>query len=256
MKGVHMNFYGFGDEYIVKYGEIINKQKHSHYSIQVIIPTKKLVYNEISTDSIILINSNFEHYISNTENELSILINPESEYGRKIKNKYFSEVNSSIVTNKSIHDKAKYFKRQIENAKNSEYAILEILAELTSNVIIQNDLDYRVKEILKQIRKSDITNLSYENILKNITLSNSRLRHLFSDEMDISLMKYVTWYRLTVALKELILTNKTITEVAHDCGLSDSAHLTRLFRSNFGVTPKITKSKNYIVKLYNDLKKH
>ncbi|MBZ2190010.1 AraC family transcriptional regulator [Alcanivorax sp. JB21] len=67
-------------------------------------------------------------------------------------------------------------------------------------------------------------------------VSESWLSHQFSRTFGLPLRRYVLWRRLRRAT-ELALAGLSLTEAAHAAGFSDSAHLTRTFRENFGVTP-------------------
>jgi AraC family transcriptional regulator len=67
-------------------------------------------------------------------------------------------------------------------------------------------------------------------------LSGSHLAHLFSAQVGIPLRRYVLWRRLRTAV-ELALRGDSLTAAAHAAGFADSAHLSRTFRDNFGVTP-------------------
>ncbi|CAM3053759.1 helix-turn-helix transcriptional regulator [Prescottella defluvii] len=67
-------------------------------------------------------------------------------------------------------------------------------------------------------------------------LSPSRLTHLFTREVGIPFRRYALWVRLrTVA--ERVAEGDNLTRAAVAAGFSDSAHLSRVFKSNFGLSP-------------------
>jgi AraC family transcriptional regulator len=66
--------------------------------------------------------------------------------------------------------------------------------------------------------------------------SPSRLAHRFREATGVPLRRYVLWRRLRVA-GEAAMRGSTLTAAAHAAGFADSAHLSRTFRSMFGVTP-------------------
>ena len=68
------------------------------------------------------------------------------------------------------------------------------------------------------------------------TLKWSRLAHLFTDEVGISIRQYLLWIKMRYAA-ELFVRNKTLSEVAHEIGFSDSSHLSRTFTRYFALTP-------------------
>lgn len=69
-----------------------------------------------------------------------------------------------------------------------------------------------------------------------VNLSPSRFRHLFRQEMGMSVQSYLRWQRLMAALLASAH-GASLTEAAHMAGFADSAHLTRVFRATFGLPP-------------------
>ncbi|MGW6859542.1 helix-turn-helix domain-containing protein [Streptomyces xanthophaeus] len=67
-------------------------------------------------------------------------------------------------------------------------------------------------------------------------LSESRLAHLFRDELGLPFRPYVLWLRLMRAA-ELASQGLSLTEAAHGAGFCDSAHFSRVCRRMFGIAP-------------------
>lgn len=67
-------------------------------------------------------------------------------------------------------------------------------------------------------------------------VSPSRLTHTFTRQVGIPFRRYVLWLRLRRAA-EHVQAGGTLTGAAAAAGFSDSAHLTRVFRANFGLPP-------------------
>ncbi|MFM0503412.1 helix-turn-helix transcriptional regulator [Paraburkholderia caffeinilytica] len=66
--------------------------------------------------------------------------------------------------------------------------------------------------------------------------SPSRLAHRFRDATGVPVRRYVLWCRLRAAA-EAAMRGSSLTDAAHAAGFSDSAHLSRTFRSSFGIAP-------------------
>lgn len=73
-------------------------------------------------------------------------------------------------------------------------------------------------------------------------LSRSRLAHLFTEQVGISIRSYLLWVKMRKAA-ELFVQDLPRMEVAHAIGFSDSAHLSRSFRSHFALTPSFLSNK-------------
>lgn len=72
-------------------------------------------------------------------------------------------------------------------------------------------------------------------VAADLNLSEGRFLHLFKAEMKIAWRPYLLWRRLLCAV-QVIKQGFSATEAAHVAGFSDSAHLSRTFRKNFGLT--------------------
>lgn len=71
---------------------------------------------------------------------------------------------------------------------------------------------------------------------RQVALSPSRLTQVFTREVGIPFRRYALWFRLVVAI-ETVSRGDDLTRAAAAAGFSDSAHLSRTFRANFGLPP-------------------
>lgn len=67
-------------------------------------------------------------------------------------------------------------------------------------------------------------------------LSPSRLTHRFSAEVGLPFRRFVLWARIRRSASA-VADGANLTQAAIAAGFSDSAHLSRVYRSTFGVTP-------------------
>lgn len=78
--------------------------------------------------------------------------------------------------------------------------------------------------------------VALDEVARAVHLSPSRLSHLFRQELGLPFRAYVRWERLRTALL-LLSSGGSLTQAAHEAGFADSSHLTRVFRSMFGLAP-------------------
>ncbi|UGT69391.1 AraC family transcriptional regulator [Nocardia gipuzkoensis] len=71
---------------------------------------------------------------------------------------------------------------------------------------------------------------------KHANVSPTWLTHTFSRQIGIPFRRYVLWMRIQRAVDELCR-GADLTTAASHAGFSDSAHLSRVFRTNFGLAP-------------------
>lgn len=74
------------------------------------------------------------------------------------------------------------------------------------------------------------------SVSARVGLSESRLRHVFTAEVGISMRAFVRWWRLIQATG-LLASGMSMTAAAHEAGFADAAHFSRTFRQSFGLSP-------------------
>lgn len=80
--------------------------------------------------------------------------------------------------------------------------------------------------------------LTVANVPDAIGLSQSRLAHLFTGEVGVSVPAYVEARRMEKAEDLLRMTRRPIREVAELVGYRDPLYLSRRFRERKGVSPR------------------
>ena len=79
--------------------------------------------------------------------------------------------------------------------------------------------------------------LPLEELARAVTLSPSRLRHLFKVEVGMSPAKYRKMLRLQRARELMDTTSLSIKEIRNTVGLPDKRHFAKDFKQAFGLTP-------------------
>lgn len=111
-------------------------------------------------------------------------------------------------------------------------------------------VDYRLRQLDKTLNNPD-EETALRQFAKDTGISESRIRHIFSDEAGIPIRRYRLWRRLLTAIRT-IGEGKSLTFAALDAGFSDSAHFSRTFRTLLGVTPKSLFSNSRIMVRIHD----
>lgn len=97
-------------------------------------------------------------------------------------------------------------------------------------------LDRRVVCALEYLRTALDHQVTSEELAAAVSLSPSRIAHLFREQSGLPLRRYMLWLRLCAALEQMAVSN-SLTDAAHAVGFADSAHLSRTFRQMHGITP-------------------
>jgi len=109
----------------------------------------------------------------------------------------------------------------------------------------------RVKQFINQ--HAEECDLNSELISKGVGLSIRYINNLFKSE-DTSLMRFLTQQRLALSKRRLsnhLLSHKTITELAMQSGFNNMAHFSRVFKQNYGMSPRQYRSRMLLEHLKN-----
>jgi AraC-like DNA-binding protein len=169
-----------------------------------------------------------------------LLIEPKSDLGQELYTKLMAQPFKSFNT---LHFEAIKQPTQTEDFTNFLTPLFEEL-KLTKQFLFFNKSTVEDKRILKLL--SELNQCLHGDCIKptkwraaevasKLALSESRFLHLFSEELGISWRPYLLWRRIICAV-QAIINNSSATDAAHLAGFSDSAHLSRTFRKNFGMT--------------------
>jgi AraC family transcriptional regulator of arabinose operon len=126
---------------------------------------------------------------------------------------------------------------QRELALNGLEAILLLATrELTSGY--HHPLDERVQRILDLIRQDFTTQHSLETLAQEVSLSPSRLGHLFKQNVGDSITNVLLSVRLGQAARLLEFTTDSIQHIAEQVGFSSAFYFSRQFHQRFGMSPR------------------
>jgi len=106
--------------------------------------------------------------------------------------------------------------------------------------------DPRVRQMLAALRLCDDESdgQSLRRLSSCLGLSYHRTSHLFSSLMGIPVRSYLAWERQRRLYRPLLTTDVSLTQVAHDGGLPDSAYLSRIYQRWYGQRPSYARSKS------------
>ncbi len=105
------------------------------------------------------------------------------------------------------------------------------------------ELTEQVKEYIGQNLGN--LSLSQESIANDFGISVSQLFRIFKEVEGSSIVEYIHRLRIAKSKELLSHTEKTIDEIAVECGYSGSKTLTRLYKKYEGITPGIWRKLNH-----------
>lgn len=105
-------------------------------------------------------------------------------------------------------------------------SMMKIGTGITLAYNVMNYLDHHFTE-----------NVSVDDIAAALFMNKNYIAHVFKDETGYSLMSYVISLRINRAKILLSSTDKSITDVAFECGYSDFNYFSKQFKKLIGITP-------------------
>ncbi len=205
--------------------------RHSHYAIEIVCCTKgsfSITTNlsEYTNIKSVIIPSNLPHSFSCINATCNLLfLDPLSDIGMYFLQQYSLTSQKNIIVNppglSQFHKKGGFDIPLILDSAKTNHA---------------RHLDFRIAKCIQTINALTDHKLTLSQLSKASFLSESRLAHLFKNQLGISVHQCILWKKiLLAALKSR--EGYSLTECAHYVGFSDSSHFNKVFYKMFGINP-------------------
>lgn len=105
-----------------------------------------------------------------------------------------------------------------------------------------------IQKAIKYIIQNYNRKISLIDIANDASISPNYLETTFTKYTNYTIGDYISTIRLQMAQRELITSNKSISQIASLVGLNNSQNLIRLFKRKIGITPlhyRLEKNKDY-----------
>jgi AraC-like DNA-binding protein len=119
------------------------------------------------------------------------------------------------------------------------------LAVLSVDVGGEPEVDDRIAAVLAYLRATPSPPPSIKDLVAIAHLSESRLQHVFREQVGVPIRRYLLWHRYLTAMS-LLADGVSATAAAHAAGFSDSAHFTRTAVRMNGFTPTKMPFRNWL----------
>ncbi len=228
--------------------------EHQHPMIQLIVGVKNPFLWKDKADNwvpkkALLVAPNHRHECNAAGKTVLIIgIDPESKFGQFVHKRY---LHAATIIDFPLVDLEKVDLEAINNCiqENHWKRLHQIFHELfvyNSTIKLISRKDERIQKVLDFIVQNIHTPITTQLLMQVSFLSESRLLHLFKQEMGLPIRNYILWLRLRLVFQELMKGN-SLTQAAYASGFSDQAHLTRTFVKTIGVTPStLVKNSKFI----------
>lgn len=97
--------------------------------------------------------------------------------------------------------------------------------------------DSRVRKAVGLMHQQSIETVTVEEIAQRVGTTKRELTRLFNRHLNSPPAEYWRTLRLNAARWMTVNTDRSVAQIAYECGFTDSSHLVRWFRKAFGTTP-------------------
>jgi len=87
--------------------------------------------------------------------------------------------------------------------------------------------------------------LNISDISKELYINQTYLRKMFKEEMGMTLLEFLTKYRMHMAKQLILNTNHNLSQIAEMVGYNDVSYFSKCFKKYYQVSPKQMTKKNY-----------
>lgn len=120
-----------------------------------------------------------------------------------------------------------------------------IVHALSGRTARLGEVDPRVRAVADHLRAALPADIHVDALAQRVALSPTRLMHLFSDQIGLSMSSFLLWQKMRRALS-YVQEGRSLTDIAHECGFADSSHLTRTFQAFYAVKPSVLLDSSYV----------
>ncbi|MDO1583424.1 helix-turn-helix transcriptional regulator [Rhizobium oryzicola] len=106
--------------------------------------------------------------------------------------------------------------------------------------------DWQIKKIIRHVDQNIRSSLRITDLGALVHLSASHFSRNFKISFGEPPYAYVLSRRIALAKHLIRTTDEPLSQIAHACGMSDQAHLCKLFRRIAGTTPHQWRQKSHV----------
>lgn len=229
---------------------------HSHPNMEILIITKgegKIITNRkqipIKEGNVIIINQNSSHY-EFSESSCSFHALGVDNSNAFLKETFKKKIIYFPINKDDFSKMLNFFSLLSNEAENRcDSGVIDPCFEAIISIIVRNSSVVFRKEPSNYystvvatakdiIDNYYFSNLTLEDIATRLSISPSRLAHLFKKEIGLTIIEYKLLSQISEAYNLLSMTDMPITNVSNAVGFNDSAYFTKQFKRCCSMTPK------------------
>ncbi|AOY88049.1 hypothetical protein BKP64_07615 [Marinobacter salinus] len=228
------------------FGATLEVKSHKHHPIQVVWPAgQKAIcrHDDLVVHGAVVVQSRVAHRLT-MDSGWVILVEPQSALGARLSQLLgnqamiaLQELPAATPLIPSAEDDPAAHLGGLFGALDMKQEFLAQSTGDTASTVADERLRTLLRELDECLSGACLKPAGWRavEVARSLSLSEGRFLHLFREQMHIPWRPYVLWRRLICAINALAQ-GASATEAAYGAGFSDSAHLSRTFKSLFGLS--------------------
>lgn len=240
-------------------GDGLEDDEHRHHALQITINLEPSEFtlregsHELNTRGVIIRPNAPHHVVSSDSWRAVLLFDAQTQCAQQIKQRFLTTTAVHSLSDDDLnycHAQLKDFSTSAQSIENADLAISAIIDRL-AGPIDYAEAHPRIEKALSLIHHAQGKELTLPQLAEQVFLSESRLSHLFKEEIGIPIQRYLLWYKVMQTAFN-IGRGMSLTDAAQEAGFADSAHFSRSFRAMFGITPSHILKRSQHVRIISD----
>lgn len=240
-------------------GDGLEDDEHRHHALQITINLEPSEFTlrengrELVTRGVIIRPNAPHHVVSSDSWRAVLLFDAQTQFAQQIKQRFLTNTAVHSLSEEDLefcHVQLSEFSTRAQSIENADCAISAIIDRL-AGPIEYAEANPRIDKALTIIHRAGGKELTLSDLAAQVFLSESRLSHLFKQEVGIPIQRYLLWYKVMQTAFN-IGRGMSLTEAAEEAGFADSAHFSRSFRAMFGITPSQILKRSQHVRIISD----
>ena len=146
---------------------------------------------------------------------------------------------SSFVKSQKIIDKlSQVAGGDIAEEESLFLQLLVTLQEGKYNTIPEGSNEQKMVQVLRWLNVNYLEHVDWESLSAKYEISLRTLHRHIKNHLGLSPQNYLIKLRLSEAYYQIRFSEKSITDIALDCGFNDSAYFSTRFKNEYNITPR------------------
>lgn len=257
-----MNYIVMSNDHISAFTEHIEAEDHSHWALQIWIGLNGRMDITVRGKKIqcrgIVIDGGIRHQFSACNQlHFTMLLEPTSSMAVYLKKNVIQENTGYYLIDDDLPDTFREgYTTFLDDSSDDHYRsfINMVYRFFHIDATYKAVYDDRIIDLLRILDQCDCSEHRLGHFAKSISLSASRLSHLFKERTGIPLKSYIVLHKLEKAYTLLLNENKSITEAAMLAGFDSPSHLAYTNKALTGMTLSNVMKDSVFLKVRNLLR--